>query len=272
MKTPLSSSLLMVALVGVSAAAGAPAAAQGLGPGAAPMPLPLVVPLKKIPVGSWSDYVLNDGKRKITMRVALVARDDKTAQIENQVDGLFPGATGRAVVRMTLPLGDGAEVTPSELVLQMGQVAPMVMPQGAYVQRFKRVDAATRLGVEDVQVPAGKFSRADHHRETVGVTAPLDFWISKDVLPFGLVKTSSTPSDGAAPVVMELVARGRGAKPAVTQKPGPFDPAALAAAMQGMAGPGSAGGGEVPQRGVPSPHPGMPPTPPGATPTPAKKK
>jgi hypothetical protein len=253
----------------VIVAAGTPAWAQVPGAGASPLPLPLVVPLKKIPIGSWSEYVMNDGKRKITMRVALVSRDEKTAQIENQVEGLFQGGA-RTVVRMSLPLNDAAEVMPSELVLQMGQAAPMLMPQAAYVQKFRRVDAAKRVGVEDVQVAAGKFAKADHHRETASVSAPIDYWIAKEVLPFGLVKTVSTPPGGGPPVVMELAARGSGAKGMITQKAVPFDAAALAAAMQG-GGAAPAPGAGTPQRGVPSPHPGMPPTAPGATPA-AKKK
>jgi len=69
---------------------------------------------------------------------------------------------------------------------------------------------------------------------------------------------------------MELAARGTGAKGMITQKAVPFDPAALAAAMQGGGAAPAAGAG-TPARGVPSPHPGMPPTAPAATPAPKKK-
>ena len=254
------------------------ARAQGPVGAGAPMPLPLVVPLKKLPLGSWSEYRLDDGKQKISLRVAFVARSAKTAEIETQVNGgpLQQQGIDHLVVRMSLPLEDAAEIQPVEQVVQVGATAPMVLPVGGVSQTLRKVDPAKRLGVEDVQVAAGKFARADHHREKGAIGETIDFWISKDVLPFGVVKTVSTPSGGGTPVVMELVARGGGAKPQITAKPVPFDPAVLAAAA-GRGKPdgkgASAGDGAsakppagVPPRPVPSPHPGMPGTLPGTLP------
>lgn len=256
----------------VGALAQAPA---GMG---APMPMPLPVALRKIPIGSWSEYRLDDGKQKVNVHVALVSRNSKTAEIETQVNGgLIPGMD-HVVVRMSLPVSETAELKPVEQVLQLGAAAPMVLPATGVSQNFHKVDPAKRVGVEDVQVAAGKFARADHHQEKGSIGESIDFWIAKDVLPFGLVKTVSTPKGGGTPVVMELVARGAGAKPLITQKPEPFNPGALAAAAsaarQGASGPGQASppppAGQTPARPVPSPHPGMPPTPLEGTKAPAK--
>lgn len=248
---------------------------MGAGP---PMPLPLVVPLKKLPLGSWSEYRLDDGKQKISLRVAFVARSAKSADIETQVNGgpLQQQGIDHLVVRMSLPLDEAAEIQPLEQVIQVGSTAPMVLPATGISQTLRKVDPAKRLGVEDVQVAAGKFARADHHREKGAIGETIDFWISKDVLPFGVIKTVSTPSGGGQPVVMELVARGTGAKPQITAKPVPFDPAALAAAAGRGKGspeavPAKPASG-VPPRPVPSPHPGMPGTVPGTTPAPPRGK
>src|SRR5262245_58402245 len=94
--------LLMPLLV---LAAPAPAGAQM--PGAGPtIPLPLVVPLKKIPVGSWSEYVVDDGQHKISMRVALVARTATAVEVESQIKGGPFKGVERTVVRMSLPIDE----------------------------------------------------------------------------------------------------------------------------------------------------------------------
>jgi hypothetical protein len=272
----LMGAIAVTATLSASATAWAQAPA---GPGGA-LPLPLMVSLKKIPIGSWSEYQLDDGHQKFTTRVALVARSGTAAQMETQINGGPFRGVDKVVVRVTLPLEDAAEIRPIEQVLQLGAGEPMLLPAGGYAQAFRKVDPAKRLGVEEVQVAAGKFSRADHHREKGAVGETIDFWLSKDVLPFGLIKTISTPSAGGTPVSMELVAKGGGAKAQITKKPGPFNPGALAAAAGAARGGGATGAAEpagapppgVPARPIPSPHPGMPPTPPASTRPPASGK
>jgi len=263
-----SAALIVVLILALIYSAGARAQAPG-GMGS-PMPMPMPIALRKIPLGSWSEYRLDDGRQKMTVHVALVSRSAKTAEIETQVNGgLIPGMD-HVVVRMSLPLAETAELKPIEQVLQLGASPPMLLPATAVGQNFRKVDPAKRVGVEDIQVTGGKFVRTDHHQEKGSIGETIDFWIAKDVLPFGLVKTVSTPKGGGTPVVMELVGRGTGAKAVITKKPEPFNPGALAAAAgaarQGGAGAGQAApAGQTPARPVPSPHPGMPPTPLDAT-------
>jgi hypothetical protein len=228
-----SAAMIMALVYSVGARAQAPG---GMG---APMPMPLPIALRKIPLGSWSEYRLDDGRQKVTVHVALVSRNAKSAEIETQVNGgLIPGMD-HVVVRMSLPVAETADLKPIEQVLQLGEAAPMVLPATGMTQNFRKVDPAKRTAVEDIQVAAGKFTRVDHHQEKGSIGETIDFWIAKDVLPFGLVKTVSTPKGGGPPVVMELVGRGTGAS---------APPA-----------------GQTPARPVPSPHPGMPPTPLDAT-------
>lgn len=257
------------------------ASGQGM---AGSMPLPLAVDLKKVPVGSWSEYNVTSGAMPMTIRMALVGRSAKGAEIETQMKGGPISALGLTTVRMLLPLQTAAEIKPKEQVMQIGDNPPMLLPldlAGPRAQSFKRLDPKGRIGVDNVVVPSGSFPRADHHQIKDSTGTAVDFWISKNVLPFGLIKMTTTApaAEGAAPntVAMELVAQGVGAKPVITGTPRPFDPATLMQQAQPakssqppMPGVTSPGAGPPP-RPIPSPHPGMPPTAPGATPPPGSK-
>jgi hypothetical protein len=248
--------------------------AQGPQMGAS-TPLPLAIDLKKVPVGSWSEYRIADGQKTLSVRMALVARSAQAVDVETQIRGGPVAALGRATVRMSLPLGAGTEVRPSEQVIQLGDNPPMLLPddvgrQGA--QLFKKLDPKQRVGVDRVTVPAGVFSRADHYREKGSAGEAVDFWIDRSVFPFGLVKVASSSGANAASVAMELTAHGRGAKRVITRSPIAFNAAEIMKqAEPAMAGARPDNGGP-PLRPIPSPHPGMPPTPASSTPAPGSIK
>jgi hypothetical protein len=240
------------------------------------MPLPLAVDLKKVAVGSWSEYHVENGQSKMTIRMALVSRAARGVEVETQIQGGPVAALGRTTVRMLLPFKTTAEIRPEEQVMQIGDNPPMSFPAGAggAAQTFRKLDPKERIGVESVTVSGGTFPRADHYRQKGPSGETVDFWISTTVLPFGLVKVSSTSvGGGAAPALMELASHGGGAKPTITKPPQPFDPATVMKQVQPAAGAGKAPGESGPPlRPVPSPHPGMPPVPPGsASPPPSSK-
>ncbi len=241
-------------------------APQGMGPST---PLPLVVELKSVPVGSWSEYRIADGKNNLAIRMALVTRSARSVNVETRIQGGPVAALGETTVRMSLPLDGAAVLKPTEQVIQLGGNPPMFLPVdlgGATAQSFKKLDPKKRLGADNVVVAAGTFPRADHYQEKGAAGETIDFWVSKKVLPFGLIKVSSAPSGGGAAVTMELTAQGGGAKPAITKTPQPFDAATIMKQAQpAMAGDAAAGKGGPPARPIPSPHPGMPPTVPGST-------
>jgi hypothetical protein len=252
------------ASMGLFLFAGASVARAQAPRGMATMPLPLASDLKKVPVGSWSEYTVNDGQNVVSARMALVARSARSVDVETQIKGGPVAALGHTTMRMSLPLGDATEIKPTEQVIQLGENPPMLLPldaTGGASQSFKRPDPKKRVGTEAVKVPGGAFAHADHYQDKGPSGETIDYWISKDVLPFGLVKVLSGGGNGPS-VTMELVGHGKDAKPTVTGKPQPFDPAVIMKqaqpAMAGTKAPAASGG--PPLRPVPSPHPGMPPT------------
>ncbi|MES1206098.1 MAG: hypothetical protein ABUS79_09195 [Pseudomonadota bacterium] len=234
------------------------------------MPLPLAVDLKKVPTGSWSEYRVDNGQNTMTIHMALVARSAGAVEVETQIKGGPVAALGRTTIRMSLPSKGTGEIKPREQVMQIGDNPPMSLPTevaGPRAQSFRRLDPKERIGVESVTVPGGTFPRADHYRQKGTRDEVVDFWISTKVLPFGLVKVTSTAlGGGATPVLMELTGNGGGAKPAITKRPQAFDPAVIMKQAQPALGAdaGTSGAGGPPLRPIPSPHPGMAPVTPGS--------
>ena len=247
---------------------GAAGAARAQSPNPSGTPLPLAVDLKKVPVGSWSEYHMAAGKNSkasMTARMALVARTEGKADLETEVKGGPLAQMGRTILRMSIPIGDASEVKPTEQVLQIGDNPPMLLPAsmtGGRSQTFRKLDPKTRIGVDDIKVPGGTFPHADHFREKGPAGETIDYWINKTVMPFGLLKVTSAGSDDSKTVSMELTGHGGGAKPEITKPPQPFDPSVL----MRQARPSELGGSNAgppdgtPLRPIPSPHPGMPAT------------
>jgi hypothetical protein len=136
-----------------------------------------------------------------------------------------------------------AKAPVQQLVIQVGQNPPMEMPTGAPGEapaRFERPDPKKLVGREEIEVPAGKFQTQHYRDETPQGT--VDLWVSEDVPPMGIVRVRTTPKEGAAGpgagpmpgMTMELSAQGKGARPQITAKPRPFDPAAFGAMMGGQ--------------------------------------
>ena len=176
---------------------------------------------------------------------------------------------------MTVPLDAAPEIKPREQVIQLGDNPPMLLPVdlgGAHPQSFRKLDPKKRVGVDSIKVPAGAFPRAEHYQEKGSGGETVDFWVSKEILPFGLVKITSTAGAGSS-VVMELVSHGGGAKPTITKTPLAFDAATIMKQVQpAQTAAGASPHSAPPLQTVPSPHPGMPPTPAGsavAPPSPA---
>lgn len=82
----------------------------------------------------------------------------------------------------------------------------LVVPIRAQVLR--RPDSKERVGFEDLSVAAENFQRLPHYREAHSAEGALEYWTSPAVLPFGLVKLTST-SPGAAAHFYGAAAPGR---------------------------------------------------------------
>lgn len=202
---------------------------------------PLAVDLKKVPVGTWAEYnmIISAGGQKMTVksRWALVARDANSITLESINEGGPMGPGAKQIIKMVLvPDPVNAERPVKSMVMKVGDRDPMEMPldlPGMPAQKFEKPDPKKLKGTQQVKVPAGTF-KAGHYKDVnQGVT--IDAWISEEIAPLGLVKMTTAPKPGAtAPggqpmpsMSLELVARGKDAKPVITKGAKPFDPAAF---------------------------------------------
>jgi hypothetical protein len=208
---------------------------QGMGPGNS---TPLALDLKKVAVGSWAEYTMTigmGGGMTMKSRWALVGRNASGNTLEMSMEG-GPMAMmgGKMVAKMVLvPDPVGAAKPVKQMVMQMGDRDPMEMPldmPGMPAQKFQKPDPKKLVGKEDVKVPAGTF-KASHYRDKTD-NGTVDAWVSEDVAPLGMIKVTTSPKPGAVgpngqpmpSVTMELVAKGKDAKPTITKTPKPFDP------------------------------------------------
>jgi hypothetical protein len=244
----------------LASAALSPLAYAQAGPGMASTPL--AVDLKKVPVGSWAEYAVDMGDQKAKANWALVARTSDSVSLEMSMEGgPLQQAGGKMTVRLRLaPDPIKAEKPVKQMVMQFPGKDPMLMPEGAPVQKFEKPDPKKLVGKETLALAGGSFATS-HYRDT-NDRGTIDIWITEAVPPLGLVKMTVTPKAGSPmpPVKMELAARGKDAKPIITKDPKPFDPAAMM---------GAAGGGPPPaSAGAPKAAPAAPP----ASPPPAAPK
>jgi hypothetical protein len=242
-----------------------PALAQPIGGGLTP----LALDLKKVPVGSWAEYTVTvGGDSTMTMksRWALVARDANGSTLETSVEG-GPVAMmgGKMVMKVALvPDPLTSEKPIKQAVVQVGDRDPMEMPlnmPNMPAQRFQKPDPKKLVGKEQVTVAGGSFKASHYHDVTDrGV---IDLWVADGVGPLGMVKMSAKPSGNAKaenqppPITMELTAKGKDAKPAITKSAKPFDPAEFGgpgAPPPGHA-PAPAPAGKAPPVKAPAPKP-----------------
>jgi len=221
----------------------APAVASAQSPGQGP-PMPIALDLAKVPVGSWADYTMTVGQlAKMKMRMALVGKSPAGTILESTVDGeLLAPLGGKMVMQVTLPSGAEKEGTAKKLVMQVGAGDPMDMPlEMTGGKQFTKPNPKTLLKSETITVAAGTF-KTKHYRDKSAKGEKVDFWISEDVPPLGLVKIEAEQKSNPqikGPITLELAAKGADAKTTITKPAKPFDQAAF---MQQMTG-GRAGGG-----------------------------
>jgi hypothetical protein len=270
MRRSLSTSILFLAFGLVPTAA---FAQMGGGP-----PTPLALDLKKVPVGSWAEYNMTIGQgMTMKSRVALVKRDASESVMEMGVEGgMAAMAGGKVIMKMVLaPDPTKAEKPIKQMIMQMGDRDPMEMPvgMGGAQQKFEKPDPKKMIGKETVKVTGGSF-KTSHYRDATD-KGTVDFWISEEVPPLGVVKMASTPKAGAVgpngqplpPVAMELSGHGKDAKPEVTKPSKPFNPAEMFGGPGG--GPHGAGGPPPGALSPGGPPPGGPPA--GGAPAPKAK-
>ena len=203
-----------------------------------PQLLPLVVDLKKAAIGSWAEYKMHLGDKEVKTRWAMVGRDSKSITLEMTMEGVLPAQRGgRVTMRMVLdpdPINSPKPV--QEVLMQMGDGTPVVVPPGPQTRRFEKPDAKTLVGKEKIQVAAGTF-KTKHYRDNTP-RGSVDVWVSEEIPPLGLVKIQTTASGAGPPSIpsatLELVASGTGAKPIVTKAAKTLDTKGMVAQPPGM--------------------------------------
>jgi len=191
-------------------------------------------------VGQWSEYLMTmEGQKPMTMRIAVVGKEDGAYWYESVV----PGPRGERTVMKMLVSGDPQDETNiKRMIMKSGDNPAMEMPvqtmqnmdsgmaemQAAMDQAMKEAaeeageeipgqaeeepePASVDLGVETITVPAGTFKA--HHWQFTDEETVTDMWLSTSVGPYGAVKTTSSDFE------MVLVAHGDDAVSAITEEP-----------------------------------------------------
>jgi hypothetical protein len=282
-KQKTAGTLVLMALAGVSVVAHAQMRGGGI-----PV-TPVGAALDKVPVGSWAEYEVKRGSepgRKV--RQALVSKAGTTYVVEVRSE---TGRGEKMITQSTVTRDPSEEGAVKKVVNQFGDSDPMEMPLagpggarpeagapggggpeagrgrggggGRMGARFLKPDPKKLVGKETLKLAAGTFS-AEHYRQEGPRGGTLDFWLAKEIGPFGLVKMeldrpAGGDGDGGGKVTMELVGKGKGATPEITKPAKPFDPEAMRGRWGGggPGGPGGPGGGG-PGRGA-GPSGGAPP-------------
>jgi hypothetical protein len=160
-----------------------------------------------------------DGKsqEEITV-VGKESVDGKDAYwIEFTVDS--PRGEGQMVMKSLIVL-DGQNTRTEKMIMQLQGMDPMEMSGQMLARRGNQTQSADirsttdDIGPESVTTPAGTFA-CEHFRAKDGSS---DYWIAKNVSPWGLVKSTSKENS------MILVKVITDAKDKITGTPKPFNP------------------------------------------------
>jgi hypothetical protein len=227
------------------------------GQGAGAPPLPLGIDLKKVPVGSWSDYSLITGARRPhRQRISLVGKSAKGYELEVAVEGgpvPFP-----IITRVELGLQANAGKRVKRAVMRAGVRQAMEIPGSSELvaEQFSAIDEKAYLSTQEIEVPAGRF-KAKLYRTVSPRGVTVDYWVSEEVHPLGIAKMEIDFRRAGTPrAIFRLVARGAGARGTVLKPVRPFDAKKLAAEM--MADMKQAADPTGPAR-LPHPGPAAPP-------------
>jgi len=175
-------------------------------------------------VGAGAAYEMQaKGSEKSSMEMAIVGKESVGGK-----DGYWMELTmndsrsGGEMIMKYLYVLDAQSMQISKMIMQMPGSPPMEMTQmmqraGHRTQSADIRNSAEDVGSESITVPAGAFS-TEHYRAKDGSG---DFWLAKNVSPWGLVKFQGKDS------TMVLTRLITGAKDKITGTPQPFNPMAF---------------------------------------------
>lgn len=154
---------------------------------------------------------------KSQIEIVLLAKDSFAGKDGYWIEMSMPNpkAPDSAIVIKSLYSFDGTSLETSKVIIQLAGKPPMEMPMQMSSMHKITPDVrgkGTNVGAESVTTPAGTFA-CEHWRSEDGN----DVWVSAQVPPYGLVK--STSKDGGS---MELIKVITGAKDKIVGTPQPI--------------------------------------------------
>jgi hypothetical protein len=186
-------------------------------------PLPQGIFNPTVGAGAAYDSTTADGT-KTTLEMAVVGHETVNGKDGYWLEVTSEQKTGLMVFK-TLIVPGAPDASP-RTILQMGKGQPMEMPTqgrmgGSAKPNLDVRNSGQDLGKESVTVPAGTFS-CEHYRSNDGG----DVWVSGQVPPFGMVKSSS---NGSTMVLTKVIT---GEKDKIVGTPVPFNPQMMMQQMQ----------------------------------------
>jgi hypothetical protein len=170
-------------------------------------------------VGAGGVYQIDSNGQKSEMTFAVVGKESVGGKDGYWVEMTMQGRQGQGIITKTLMVFGEGSADLARVIIQMPGRPPMEMSTA--MMHGKSASSAPSdirhsgqdLGSESVTTPAGTFA-CEHYRSSDGG----DVWVSKNVSPYGLVKTVSKTS------TMILTSVLNDAQDKITGTPQPFDP------------------------------------------------
>jgi len=178
-------------------------------------------------VGHGAAYeIQHQGGEKTNMEIAVVGKDTAGGADAYWLEFTIDTPQGQMVMK-TLSSVQTNNVVNTRMIMQMPGKPPMEFPEQFLHSRSQPhpsdiANGAVLVGSESVTVPAGAFT-CDHYHFKDGTG---DAWVTKDVSPWGLVKSQSSAD------TIVLVKAISDAKDKITQTPVPFNPMLFGAGQQ----------------------------------------
>jgi hypothetical protein len=179
---------------------------------------PAIADIFKPVVGTGSVYETDDGQKKETLEMSVVAKDTADGKEAYWLEfGHNDAKSGQLTYMKVLVTRDDFQFH-RMIVQPAGRPQPMEIPMNPSMSRQSALQDAMekwhKVGTETVTVPAGTFS-CDHWTKDDGKG---DVWASNKVSPMSLVKQTSP---GRTMMLVKVIT---GAQDHITGTPEKFDP------------------------------------------------
>ncbi len=170
-------------------------------------------------VGGWSEYQMKSGNQPPTkMKIAVVGKEGDAYWFESVMDGQ---REGRMISKMLVSGNPEDQKNVKRMIVKAGNEPAMEMPVQMMMMGGKPAQAQEAKGkmidkgTETIKVPAGSFTA--RHMQYQDGNVVMDTWVSKDIYPYGAVKSQSKDFE------MVLTGYGTGAKTLITETPQKFE-------------------------------------------------